>query len=164
MEHRGETLPEHSNVYCTLTLFCVTWSSAFWPARGGAFICCYSLLGRGYFFGSSDSGCGGTAFSPLRLFTACRRIYSIWPFTLRSSACAQLSRSSQSAGSIRRRNDFRSAIDYQLAFIVVVAPSRTQARLTVSLIRVHRRRSAVSLGLFQLPDLLMISVISVNQW
>lgn len=58
------------------------------------------------------------AFSPLRLFTACRRMYSIWPFTLRNSACAQPSRSSQSAGSIRRRNDFRSAIDYRLAFII----------------------------------------------
>jgi hypothetical protein len=69
-----------------------------------------SALARGYFFGSSDSGCGKSAFCPLRLFTACRRMYSICPFTLRSSACAQLSRSSQSAGSIRRRNDFRSAI------------------------------------------------------
>src|SRR5689334_9179730 len=61
--------------------------------------------------GSCDAG-GGTDGSPLRLFTAWRRMYSIWPFTLRNSACAQPSRSAQRAGSMRRRNDFRSAIRY----------------------------------------------------
>src|SRR6478735_12340062 len=78
-----------------------------------------SMAEEDYFFSCSDEGAGGTVFSPLRLVTACRRMYSIWPFTLRSSACAQPSSSSQSAGSMRRRNDFRSAISYQLFPFVI---------------------------------------------
>src|SRR5688572_33105073 len=46
-----------------------------------------------------------------RFCTACRRMNSIWPFTLRSSSAAHASKSDQSVGSIRRRNDFRSSAD-----------------------------------------------------
>ena len=59
---------------------------------------------------------GGTASDPAALpvrtprrRNASRRMYSTWPFTLRRSSAAQRSSSRQSAGSIRIRNDLRSA-------------------------------------------------------
>ena len=63
-----------------------------------------------------SSGSGAAASDPAVLPTrtprrrsASRSMYSTWPFTLRRSSAAQRSSSRQSAGSIRIRNDLRSA-------------------------------------------------------
>src|SRR5207245_5145990 len=45
--------------------------------------------------------------APLRFETACRKIYSICPFTLRNSSFAQASSSSQRSGGIRNKKGFR---------------------------------------------------------
>ena len=57
--------------------------------------------------GSPDSGSGAR---PVRRMTACFRMNSIWPLTLRSSAEAQRFSSSHRAGSIRSRNFLRWAM------------------------------------------------------
>src|SRR4029079_12478261 len=44
-----------------------------------------------------------------RFATACRKMYSICPFTLRSSSADHFSRSFHSSGGSRRRNGFLSA-------------------------------------------------------
>jgi hypothetical protein len=63
---------------------------------------------------------------------------------------------------MRSRNDFRSAIDYQLAFIVVVAPATHTSPAHGFLFTSIRDDPPQDWG-FPISDLFLISVIIVNQ-
>src|SRR5258708_10327716 len=108
-----------------------------------------SYVSTGRFPSAGDPFCA----PPLRFATACLSRYSIWPFTLRNSSCAQASRSAQSAGSIRNRNDFRSAI-----VTLVVQRPRIDHRTHLSFAAEHDHQIAdhVRLALVaKLDDLLL---------
>src|SRR5262249_47186681 len=81
------------------------WVECVYRTEGPAVVLARASVNHFLFASLSSLASDGRLF--LLFSTASLRMYSIWPFRLRSSCWAQPSRTSKSAGSMRSRNALR---------------------------------------------------------